>query len=323
MGLVKPRYDILCIGSATVDTFLEVDTPLRNIHLGDKILVSSSTKHPGGGAINSAITCTRLGLKAKVLTKLGKDHDSGFIRQELQKHKIENICRNASIRNTDSSAVIDYRADKDRIIYNHKGASSDLDIKDFSQEDLSGARWIYLATQMGNSFAIAEKIAVLARRNRVPLLFNPSLYLAKKGKFYLKEILRSTHVLVLNKEEAQALLKTKRENPELLLYSLRSLGPETVVITDGAKKMYALHQGKIYALTPPKVKIVHTAGAGDAFTAGLLSMMIKRCSFDTALKVGQAEATSVIQDRGVVHKLLDEKEALNLIKHHNLKVEIH
>lgn len=319
------KYDVLCIGSATVDTFLEVKTPFKNIHLGDKVLVSSLVKHSGGGAINSAVACSKFGLKARVLTKLGRDHDGDFVSQRLNQYKIKNICRRPSKQNTDSSSVIDYSPDKDRIIYNHKGASLDLKEDDFKLGDLN-VKWIYLATLMGASFETAKKIAKIAKQKKVSLLFNPSLYLTKKGKSYLKPILEAAKILVLNLEEAQALLNYKSSiNPNSsrfkeLLFALNALGPQTVVITNGSKKMYGMHQSQIYSLQPPKVKINHTAGAGDAFTAGMLSAIIKKYDFETALKLGQAEATSVIQDKGVAHNLLSEKEAVRIINRYKIKV---
>ena len=33
------RYDVLCIGSATLDNFLTTDCSLKSVKLGDKVLV--------------------------------------------------------------------------------------------------------------------------------------------------------------------------------------------------------------------------------------------------------------------------------------------
>ena len=305
-------YDVLCVGSATVDNFLMVAKSLSKIKLGDKALVESLEKHSGGGATNAGAALKKLGLKVKILTKLGDDHDADFIYQELKKYKIKNICKVRSRRNTDVSTLISSSVERDRIIYVHKGASKDLSINDFKKYQLR-ARWIYLATLMCKSFQTAKIIAEHARKKKINLLFNPSLYLARRGRKSLKSILKATTVLVLNKEEAQALLRRKAQMKGLLL-GLSKLGPETVVITNGNKKLCALHQDKIYSLIPPRVKVVHTAGAGDAFTAGLLAGMIKNYDFKKALKLGQANANSVIEHIGTHNKLLNTKEALKAMK---------
>ncbi len=314
------KYDVLCIGSATLDSFLKVETPLAKIKLGDKIIVSAIEKHSGGGATNSAVALAKFGLKVKVLTKLGEDYDGKFIAQELSSHKVDNICLHHSHNHTDTAVILDYVKDKDRVIYVHKGASEDLTEHDFKLSQLN-TKWVYLATLMGISFKTGESIAKCASKHKIPLLFNPSLYLAQKGKAELKHILSAAAVLVLNLEEAQALLKIKTSSMEQLLMQLHQFGPETVVITNGPKRLYAYHNNYMYSLFPPQIKVVHTAGAGDAFTAALLGAMIKRYKFEDCLRIGQVNASSVIRAVGVKHKLLNEKEARVALNKYKLKVE--
>lgn len=311
------RSDVLCVGSATIDNFLTIGRPLSKIRLGDKVLVKSLEKHSGGGATNAAATLAKLGLKVKVLTKLGHDHGAEFILKELKDYKIKNVCLHQSKKNTDSATIISSTKERDRIIYVHKGASLDLTKTDFKKSQLN-TKWIYLASLMGKSFQVINFIAQ-HKSKKTKILFNPSLYLARKGKKYLGTVLKATEVLVLNKEEAQALLKNKSNNFLLLLEGLQQSGPKTVIITNGNKRLHALHKNKVYTLLPPKVKIIHTAGAGDAFTAGFLAGMIKNYSFEDALRLGQVDSTSVIQHIGTKNKLLTESEAKKSIKKYKIK----
>lgn len=310
------KYDVLCLGSATVDHFLVVEKPLSNIKLGDKVLITSREIHSGGGATNSAVALAKFGLKVKLLTKLGMDAEADYVQKELRRHGLKNIARYASKKKTDLAIIVSSHLEKDRIIYVHKGASSDLCVSDFKRRQLN-CRWIYLATLMGKSFQTAKQILVLTKNQK--LLFNPSLYLAQKGKKYLQPILSKTNLLVLNKEEAQALAGGKNSTQKLL-QKLHLLGPESVVITDGPRKLFAYHQHKIYSLLPPKIKVVHTAGAGDAFTSGFLAGIIKGYSFVQALQLGEANSCSVIQHLGTKTKLLSEAEAWKFIQKYNIKV---
>ncbi len=312
--------DVLCVGSATIDTFLTVNHSIKKIRLGDKVLVNSIEKHSGGGATNSAVALAKLGLKVKILTKLGQDNDGEFIEKELQTYKIRNICQHKSNKNTDSASIIDYSSDGDRVIYVHKGASEDLRNEDWKSSDLK-TKWVYLATLTGNSWKAGEKIALYAKNKGISILFNPSLYLAQRGKRYVKTVLGSSSILVLNWEEALALLGKKQGQAKKMLLELQRLGPRTVIITNGSKPIYALTGQEMYSLLPPKVKIVHRAGAGDAFTAAFLGAFIKNYSFDECLKMGQANASSVIQAIGVKHRLLSEEEALDWIKRNKIVVK--
>ncbi|MBI2112477.1 carbohydrate kinase family protein [Candidatus Woesearchaeota archaeon] len=313
------KYDVLCVGSATVDRFLTVNQSLRSIIPGDKILARNLEIHSGGGSTNSAVALAKLGLNVRVLTKLGHDHEGDFIEQELRKYKVKNICRTRAKKNTDSSTIIFSASDKDRIVYNYKGASQELLFHDLPRL-YSRAKWFYLASLVGKSFTAISLLAEYAEKKHISILFNPSLYLATKGKKYLHPILRRTELLVLNKKEAQTLLNSQSSHQQFLLRSLHHLGPTTVVITDGPKTIYALHENSFYSVKPPTVKVAHTLGAGDAFTSGLLAGIVKGYSFEKALQLGVANSTSLIQRVGAKNGLLDEREALSMIKRYKMKV---
>ncbi len=313
-------YQVLCIGSATVDHFLSVETPFSQVRVGDKIKVGELATFSGGGATNAGAALTKLGVKTKILTKLGNDHAADIVEKELRAFGMQNVCKTRSRKSTDSSTVLSFAQEKDRIIFVHKGASQELTLSDWEAVPKQ-MDWIYLASLTGHAFYLAREIAEYAKRNKVKLLLNPSLYLAQTGKMHLHRILQATTVLVLNKEEAQA-IAGKKADTSVLLLALHKLGSETVVITDGPRKLYALREGKKYSLTPPDVKIKDTTGAGDAFTAGLLAGIIKNYSFADALRLGQVNALGVLQHFGAKYKLLTEREGKEWMKEYKIKVRV-
>ncbi len=309
--------DVITIGSATVDHFLTIDQPFSSIKAGDKILVKHVETYSGGGATNAAAALSKLGLRVKTLTKVGNDHDAEFVLQDLKRYKVDNLCRHRSKHHTDFSTLISSTKEKDRIIFAFKEASRDLERADFNRKELTSS-WLYLGSLMGKSFQVIKKI--ISSNPGRPVLFNPSLYLAKKRKKYLTPILKATTILVLNLEEAQAVLNTSSTKIDFLLQELHRLGPSMVIITNGEKPLHALFNRTMYSLQPPKVKVAHTAGAGDAFTAGFLAGIIKKYSLEDSLRVGQVNALSVIQHIGAKEILLTEKEARKWMKRFKIGV---
>jgi len=309
------RPAVICVGSATVDNILQTHLPLSEIKIGDKALVDQMAVHSGGGATNAGVALKLMGIRVKIIAKLGSDHAADIIIKELKHYNLQNLCRHRSKKNTDYAVLVSSQG-KDRIIYVHKGASSDLTPNDYRQSDLNTG-WLYLASLLGKSFTTAKAMVKDAKKKKAKILFNPSLYLAQQRKL-IAPILKATDILVLNKEEAEHL---HRKVPiKQLLLGIRKKGPQTVVITAGPQKIHALHQENIYTLTPPKVKIVATAGAGDAFTAGLLAGIIKHKPFPVALQLGVVNSLSVIQHLGTKNKLLTLQEAERKIKTYQLKV---
>ncbi len=61
----------------------------------------------------------------------------------------------------------------------------------------------------------------------------------------------------------------RNHNIEDQIYKLFKKGISWVVITDGKKKFLAGVSGKLFLVTPPKIKAVNGVGSGDAMLAGL------------------------------------------------------
>jgi ribokinase len=313
--------DVITIGSATVDVFGIISQKYKDIRLGDKVLLENVDFETGGGGINSAVALARMGLRTAFLGKLGHDHNAFKILHELKKENVKFIKTKPSKDHTSYSFILKSRQDKDRIIFTHKGASDHLSYSEFNKKELK-TKWIYLATMLKKSFITAEKIAKFAQKNNINLMFNPSTYLAIKGKFHLRKILRATTVLVLNKSEAKFLLAIKSNNIVEILKGLYKLGPKTVVVTEGAKGINAYDGKNLYKLPAYKVKVVSTAGAGDAFASGFLAGILHKNDIVHAIELGMANAASVIQYFGTKNKLLTYKQANKFIKRRKEKVII-
>jgi sugar/nucleoside kinase (ribokinase family) len=298
-------YDVITIGSATVDVFASIDKKFSQVKKGDKILIKDLMFETGGGGVNSAVGLSRLRLKTAFLGKLGHDLNAYKILYELRKEKVSVIKTKPSKKQTSYSFIELSSKEGDRIIYTHKGASDDLEYKEVPK---LRTKWVYMATLLGKSFKTGEQIAENIKDKGIGLLFNPSSYLAAKGKKYLRKILNSTTILILNKKEAKLLLGTKSDDVLFMLGSLQKLGPKIVVITDGAKGVHAFDMVKGYYIKPHNIKVVNTAGAGDAFASGFLAGIIKYDDIKTGLRFGLANAESVIKYHGAKNKLLTYSE---------------
>jgi len=312
-------FDVITIGSATVDVFATISKRFKEVKLGDKVLITDLKFETGGGGLNSAVALRKMGLRTAFLGKLGHDHNAFKILHELKKEKVTVIKTVPAKERTSYSFILESTKNRDRVIYTYKGASDYLSIKEVYLKKLK-TKWIYMATMLKQSFTTCEKIAQFAKKNNINILFNPSTYLAAQGKIKLKNILDAVTILVLNKSEAKLLLKTKNNNIPYLLKSLKKLGPKIVVITEGPKGMHAYNGTYSYFMQAYQVKVVSVAGAGDSFSSGFLAGIHKKEDIPHALELGMANAASVIQYYGTKNKLLTYKEALQFIKKHKKKI---
>lgn len=310
------KYDIITIGSATVDVFVHTDSSqseVVDVHnhkdlaypLGAKILIKELHTFVGGGGTNSAVAFSRLGLKTAFLGKIGRDDNGKTILNCLSEEKVDFI---GAYGNISGYSVILDAVVNDRTILAYKGCNDDLHVKDINLKSID-SRWLYMSSMMKDSFATQQKIASYAAKKKIRIAYNPSLYIVKNGPRTLRNILKKTSVLVFNKEEAQTLLKDNTENIYNLIFKVSRLGPKIVVITDGhnGAHCYNSDEETVYSAKPGHVKIVETTGAGDAFASGFLSGIISGKDIGTSLKLGMLNAESVISHLGAKNILLGHK----------------
>ncbi len=178
-----------------------------------------------------------------------------------------------------------------------------------------------MASLVNRGWQAAKVIAKYAKEKEIKILFNPSLYLACKGKRFLGPVLQATTLLVLNEKEAHTLLGIKRKSPKKLCNMLRNLGPEMVIITRGKKGAVGSDGKNHYEIIPPKVRAVNTTGAGDAFASGFLGGFMNDQPFGKAMEIAQANASSVICKIGAKQGLLTYKQAQMFRKKHKICVK--
>jgi len=313
---IGPKYDIITMGSATVDVFAHTDptqSELVNLHhhkdiaypLGAKILIREMHFFVGGGGTNTAVAFSRLGLRTGFFGKIGKDDNGKTISDCLFNEKVDFVGTYGEI--SGYSIVLDSVED-DRTIFTYKGCNDELRVSDVDFKVLD-TKWLYLSSMMKDSFVTQQKVADYARRKGILIAYNPSLYIVKNGASTLKNILKNVEILIFNKEEAQALVQETTDNIMTLLFEVSKLGPSVIVITDGHNGAYCYDTADsvVYSAKPKKVKIVETTGAGDAFSAGFVTGMLLGKDIGLCLKLGMINAESVIQHLGAKNILLDNK----------------
>ena len=326
-----PKYDVITVGSATVDAFVHTDRSelikimdsrheeaLLAYPSGSKLLVTRLEFTTGGGGTNTAVSLSRLGLKTAHLGRIGNDENADRIISLLNKEKVDFIGKRGKIM-SGFSIILD-SIEHDRTILAYKGANDNFDFRDIKKGALK-TRWFYFSSMMGKSFEAMKKLAVFAKKNKINIVFNPSSYLAEKGIKYLKPVLDAAKILVLNDEEAACLVgnREKAESIEQLLRKLNTHVP-IVVITAGKKGAHCSDKKNIYFAKANKIRVVESTGAGDAFASSFLAGYMKKNDIMFALKLAVTNAESVIQHHGAKNKLLKYSQALAVMKKRKVKV---
>lgn len=316
-------YDVITIGSATVDVFVECeDANIVSVYTknkkaefmsypyGAKMEITDFTSQVGGGGINTACNFANLGFKTSAIFKIGDDIYSKGIMKYFGNRNIDlsNIVKDSKLSTGFSIILVSFQGD--RTVLAHRGANGKLKKSDINFDAIKQAKLLYIAPLNGESTRILDDIVLFAKENDIKVCFNAGTSSIKRGFNYMKKILENAHVVVMNKEEAsmatgiQVRPDTSKEkfsqefiHPDVkeMFKKLKVSGYQVIVITDGGRGSYA-YDGKFYYRCPIfDGPVVSTLGAGDAFASTFCAAMIQ-----TDLNIGKSLMYASVNSSGVV-----------------------
>ena len=302
-------FDVISIGAAIVDIFVKsdkfiTDNDLLSLKSSSKNEINQSLICSGGGATNSAVSFSRLGLKTVCISLMGDDYLSNYVIDDLKK---DSINTNFLIKNkndkTDFSIVL-VAPDGSRSALTNRGLTR-LEEKHFNWDKISKTKWFYITSLEGN-LDLLEKLIGFAKENNIKIALNPgNRELTQKKK--LLPLLKLVDCLFLNKTEAQVLTDIDFDDkdfwPTLISYS-----PKIISVTDGRNGAFVFADGKHYFSPIVKTKVVDETGAGDAFGSTFISALIYKHHQKDALFLAMKNSASVVSHLGSKTGLLTFKK---------------
>lgn len=309
-------YDVITIGSATRDVFLEPEEGIRDkgkkyktgegicFSLGSKIDIPKIYFRTGGSAVNAAITFSNQGLKAACLCKVGRDSRGRSIIKRLEKAGVSTsfVIRDKKYSTAYSLIMV---AAGSRTIFVHRGATEHLCCDEpIPYDKLKNAKWLYITNLGGESAKIFFPLVDFANKNGIKIALNPGKAQLKLGK-ELIPALEKIDILILNQEEAAYLTDVPFEKEEEIFQKLDKWVKGFALMTKGPNGFTASDNKNIYSGGILKEPVhVDRTGAGDAFGSGFVSAIIQGRSADVAFQLASANATGVLGEWGANHGLL-------------------
>ena len=309
-------YKVISIGGAVQDLFFispdyKVSDDKLTFTWGEKFVVEDLVLDVGGGACNSAVGFSRLGLNTALWARVADDPAGDFIlrRLKLEKISLDFVELIEGGKTSLSTIFVDETGERSIVMF--RSSNDDLNPQQINFEKIFNSLWLFVAELTGNPTPLIEFIAKEARNKNVKLAFVPGLGQLEQGVEPLKEILKRTEVLIFNDYEAGKLLgrgenlRYSKKEIEKMLKELCGLGVKTAVITKDIDGVQAFDGKNFYTRPAPEIENkVDTTGAGDAFASGFVSALIKDQSIEEALALGSKNAGSVIQQFGAQTGLL-------------------
>lgn len=308
----KSSFSSLSIGGATYDLFLEMDAgvPLQDdmiaLTVGGKLPVKKVVECTGGGACNTSIGLSRLGLRGGFCGIVGSDQWGEKLLTTLMNERVNVTPATIVEGETSSFSIILTLPSGERTILYAPGVNRHLHDVTFDTDAIDSADILYLNHLSETACAIEDDlIESVIKHPDIHLTWNPGGCQIAAGIESPNKaaILKQTDVLLLNKEEA--LMFTQSTETNEAFAKLEKAGVKHICITDGKNGSTGAGQGKRYHCPVlPDVQVVETTGAGDAFGIGVTWAIVTGHSLQDALIAGTLNAASVVSQIGAQAGLL-------------------
>lgn len=315
---------ILCIGDIFTDVFIKllenearIDTDRDgskrlSLPFGNKPPYDSvETVHSVGPSPNAAVSMARLGCHVGLMSWLGGDQTGKDSLAYLAGKKVDTTY--VSIQKklpSNTYYVLRYGADRTILVknqsYNYQWKTPKVT-----------PDWLYLSLTSADSWPLHQQLAdYLDEHPNVKLAFQPGTFHFKWGAKKLTRLYRRTEIVVMNREEAEDVTGKKKATIRQLADALHELGPQYVVITDGAKGAYALYDDTLLVVPnyPDPAPPLDRTGAGDAFASTIVAALAQGVSIDEALLWAPINSMSVVQSLGAQAGLLSKNAMKEYLK---------
>jgi len=270
--------------------------------------VQNFTKRLAGAESNVAIGLARLGHRVSWLSKVGDDPFGQYVLKTIRGEGVD-VSRVQSCVGYPTGMMFKERfeiGDPHVYYYRAGSAASTLRPEDIDEAWLAKARFL-LVTGITPALSQSCYEAVChamreARKAGITVVFDPNirfkLWSKSRAREVLLELCGMADMILPGLEEGVFL--TGKDQPVDIAKALLRMGARTIVVKVGENGAYYVSDRE-KALVPgfPIERVIDSIGAGDAFTAGLLSGLLEGLPLSDAVQRANAMgalATTVVGD---------------------------
>lgn len=284
------RADVVVLGSANLDVV--VRTP-RHPRPGETVTGHDVTHVPGGKGANQAVAASRGGATVAFLGAIGDDDAGRLLRTTVEDAGVDTTALDVVEAPTGTAHITVDDAGENTIVV-VPGANATVGLDDDARAAIAAARC--LLVQLELAVPVVAAALAHARRHDTLTVLTPAPAVSLPD-----ELLADVDVLVPNQHEAAVL--TGRDDPGRAADELIGRGVRACVVTLGGDGALAARADERTHHPAPRVPVLDTTGAGDAFVGSLAVALVAGRSLGDAVDVATAAASLSVQRAGAIPSL--------------------
>jgi fructokinase len=276
---------IVCCGEALIDMLPRMTTHNE----------PAFAPYPGGAVFNTAVALGRLGVPVEFFSGLSFDMFGSQLRETLAASNVGSRYAHLSPRPTTLAFVQLSEGQASYLFYDEGTAGRvlvDADLPtlgDDVEAMLFGAISL-IPEPCGSTY---EALMRREHRRRV-IMLDPNIrpdFIPDRDNHLarMKCMMGMADIVKLSDEDLSWFGFAER--PQDFVEKWLEHGPKLIVVTRGSKGATAYARGLAVPVTPPRVSVVDTVGAGDTFNAGLLASLHTQGVLTKARIAGLPEAS--------------------------------
>lgn len=285
----KPIISV--VGSINMDLIV---TTQRRPAVGETIIGSEFYTKPGGKGANQAVAAARLGAEVHMIGRVGDDIFGNELLSLLNKENIFlNNVEPVTHMPTGVASITLSEGDNNIIIV--PGANSLVTPEYIHQHIETILKSDVIIAQLEIPIETVEELSIICSQYKKALILNPA-----PAQQLTTNVISNCTYITPNEIELNQL---KEQHPNMLEEYEKKL-----IVTEGKKGSYYLHQGEIQRVKGFAVNAVDTTGAGDCFNGALAYSLGLKKDIAEASRFANAAAALSVQKLGAQEGMPTLKE---------------
>ncbi|MBS7624405.1 carbohydrate kinase family protein [Candidatus Bathyarchaeota archaeon] len=284
-------FEVVCFGALNVDKLYRVD---RLAGADEESVIIDFSESPGGSAANTAVGLARLGVKVGYIGKVAKDREGELLLKAFLSEGVDTsgIIVSETGRSGSVIGFVDQKGN--RALYLDPGVNNTLKYEEINLDYVRGAKILHLTSFAGKLPFEAQK-KLIESISDIKVTFDPGVIYARKGLDTLKPIVKRTYAFLPSEGELRLLTgEDYREGAQILLNE----GVQIVAVKLGGRGCYVTDGNEEHLISPFKVEVIDTTGAGDAFCAGFIYGLLRGKSLRECGVLGNFVASRCLTKMG-------------------------
>ena len=315
------ELDVICVGLAVMDIYI---SPINeDVFQRQFTRVSRIGLSIGGDALNESVMVTKLGNKAALVVRIGKDDLGDLMIHKLQKAGVDTSFIVQSEESVTTTPVVLVRPDGQRSIVSIIASNYDFCRDDIHLATLPKARAMSIGSFFGNQKLEAdggmEMILKYAKQQKMITFADMAADKLNQKLDGIKRFLPYIDYFLPSYNDAVSL--TGLSDPMEMAEIFRQNGARNVVIKLGVQGVFLSSGGIREKIPTYQAETVDTTGAGDTFCAGMIHSILQGKDPREACKFACAAAAFKTQYYGASLAPLTPQAVEKLLKENKLLAE--